>query len=68
LNAADGILANHRQTRLGKPRRLRWATSLQKGFGVDPLRDRNGERMRWVGRVPPTPAVTSSPQTAPAAP
>jgi len=34
------------QKRLGKPSWLRWATSLQKGFGVDPLLDRNGERMR----------------------
>ncbi len=30
--------------RLGKPRRLRWATSLQKSFGVDPLLDREGKR------------------------
>ena len=34
------------EERLGKPRRLRWATSLQKCFGVDPLVDRNGRRMR----------------------
>jgi len=64
----DALFALLGQKRLGRPCRLRWATSLQKSFGVDPLRDRNGERMRWVGRVPPTPAVTSSPQTAPAAP
>ena len=42
--------------RLGKPRRLRWATSLQKSFGVDPLLDREGKRMRWARRVPPATA------------
>ena len=41
------------QERLGKPRRLRWATSLLKNFGVDPLLDRDGQRMRWARRVPP---------------
>ena len=43
------------QPRLGKPRRLGWAVSLQKSFGVDPLVDRTGQRMRWVRRLPPTP-------------
>ena len=38
------------------PRRLRWATSLQKSFGVDPLLDREGKRMRWARRVPPATA------------
>lgn len=42
--------------RLGKPRRLRWATSLQKSFGVDPLLDREGKRMRWARRMPPATA------------
>ena len=41
------------QERLGKPRRLWWAASLQKSFGVDPLLDRDGQRMRWTRRVPP---------------
>jgi hypothetical protein len=64
----DAVFALLGQTRLGKPRRLRWATSLQKSFGVDPLRDRNGERMRWVRRVPPRPAATSPPKPSPVAP
>ena len=38
----DAVFALLGQERLGKPRRLRWATSLQKSFGVDPLLDREG--------------------------
>jgi len=30
------------------PRRLRWAMSLQRGFGIDPLVDRDGHRMYWT--------------------
>ncbi len=63
----DAVFAVLGQQRLGKPSRLRWATSLQKSFGVDPLLDRNGKRMRWVGRVPPRPASTSSAKTGPVA-
>ena len=43
----DAVFALLGQERLGKPRRLRWATSMQKCFGVDPLVDRDGQRMRW---------------------
>jgi len=39
-----------------KPPRLRWATSLMKHFGVDPLLDASGQRMQWVGHRQPTPA------------
>ncbi len=49
----DTVFALVGQERRGKPRRLRWSTSLQKCFGVDPLVDRNGQRMRWVRRIPP---------------
>ena len=52
----DAVFALLGQERLGKPRRLRWAASLQKSFGVDPLLDRAGQRMRWARRVPPAPA------------
>ncbi|MBI3784822.1 MAG: transposase [Deltaproteobacteria bacterium] len=64
----DAVFALLGQKRLGKPRRLDWAASLQKSFGVDPLVDRNGERMRWERRVPPRSAATSSLKTGPAAP
>jgi hypothetical protein len=53
----DAVFALLAQKRLGKPSRLRWATSLQKSFGVDPLLDGDGGRMRWVRRVPPKPAT-----------
>ena len=50
----DTVFALLGQKRLGKPRRLNWAASLRKYFGVDPLVDRKGERMHWVGRLEPT--------------
>ena len=52
----DAVFALLGQERLGKPRRLRWAASLKKSFGVDPLLDREGQRMRWARRLPPTPS------------
>ncbi len=50
----DAVFALLGQERLGKPRRLWWAASLQKSFGIDPLVDRDGQRMRWTRRVPLT--------------
>lgn len=64
----DSVFAAVGQHRLGKPNRPRWATSLQKTFGVDPLLDRDGERMRWVRRMPPKPVVISSSKTSPVRP
>ena len=49
----DTVFALLGQKRLGKPRRLPWAASLRKYFGVDPLVDSKGERMHWVGRLEP---------------
>jgi hypothetical protein len=49
----DVVFALLKQERPEKPRRLRWAASLYKSFGVDPLLDRKGQKMRWVGRMPP---------------
>ena len=43
---------------------LRWAASLKKSFGVDPLLDREGQRMRWARRVSPAPALGNVPQGA----
>jgi hypothetical protein len=40
------------QTRF-HPQRLRWAFLLRRDFGVDPLIDRRGELMNWVGRLMP---------------
>ena len=50
----DTVFALLGQKRLGKPWRLSWADSLRKYFGVDPLLDEQGDRMRWVGRLPAT--------------
>jgi hypothetical protein len=36
--------------------RLKWAASIKKSFGTDPLIDSRGARMRWQRRVRPTPA------------
>ena len=52
----DAVFALLGQERLGKPRRLWWAASLQKSFGVNPLLDRDGQPMRWARRIPPAPA------------
>ena len=49
----DAVFVLLGQERLGKPRRLWWAASLQNSFGVDPLLDRDGQRMRWRRREPP---------------
>ena len=53
----DAVFALLGQERVGKPGRLRWAVSMKKSFGVDPLLDREGsETMRWARRLPPTPS------------
>jgi Putative transposase/Transposase zinc-binding domain len=41
------------QAKRRRPQRLSWANSLRKHFGVDPLVDSAGQRMRWVGRLHP---------------
>ncbi len=41
------------QVKRPRPRRLGWAISLRKHFGVDPLIDRRGQSMHWVGRLKP---------------
>ena len=42
------------QEKRPRPRRLSWANSLRKNFGVDPLVDSGGRSMQWVGRLKPT--------------
>lgn len=41
------------QQKHSRPRRVSWANSLQKHFRVNPLIDRRGHLMRWVGRRRP---------------
>lgn len=43
------------QLRKQKPRPLRWAQSIERDFGWDPLLDDAGNKMRWVRRLPPMP-------------
>ena len=57
----DAVFALLGQERLGKPWPLRWAASLKKSFGVDPLLDHAGQRMRWARRVPPAPTGAKVP-------
>ena len=39
------------QQKRARPRRLGWAFSRRRDFGVDPLIDRRGKPMHWVGRL-----------------
>ena len=48
--AIFGILGQKQRPR---PRPRRWADSIRRDFGYDPLLDRKGHRMRWVGRLEP---------------
>jgi len=41
------------QQRKPRPKPRRWADSLKRDFGQDPLLDETGERMKWVRRIPP---------------
>jgi hypothetical protein len=41
------------QTRRPRPKPRPWADSIKRDFGHDPLLDRKGKRMRWVGRLKP---------------
>ena len=41
------------QKKRPRPPRLSWRSSLRKDFGVDPLVDRRGQSMHWVGRLRP---------------
>ena len=46
-----GVFALVGQSARAKPQRLSWALSIKRDFQVDPLLDRQGERMRWAGRI-----------------
>jgi hypothetical protein len=48
---AATLFALSNSTRRAKPRRQSWAASVQKRFGKDPLKDSQGNRMRWVGSL-----------------
>ena len=50
-SAAICALLGQEQRPRPKPRR--WAESLKRDFGYDPLLDRNGKRMKWARRILP---------------
>jgi hypothetical protein len=45
------------QKKRPKPARIRWAESIRRDFGVDPLIDKLGNRMSWNGRLAPQPST-----------
>lgn len=47
------LFALLRQPKRPSPRRLSWAFLLRRDFGVNPLTDRRGQPMRWIGRLSP---------------
>lgn len=49
----DVVFALLGQQRLAKPSRQKWAASIQRAFGVDPLLDGEGQRMHWTRWLPP---------------
>lgn len=57
----DSVFAFLGQPRRVKPARSRWAASLRKNFGIDPLLARDGRRMTWARRLPAVQAVPRLP-------
>ena len=57
--AATAIFLFLGQQRRPRPRRLGWAFSLRRDFGLDPLIDSHGQPMHWVNRLSPCRKPTS---------
>jgi len=49
----DAVFAILGQERRPRPKPRRWAESIKRDFGRDPLLDSKGNRMRWVRRIAP---------------
>jgi hypothetical protein len=47
------VFANLKQRHRTRPQRPSWASSMRQTFGVDPLIDARGARLRWVRRLTP---------------
>ena len=47
------VFAILEQQRRPRPKPRRWADSIKRDFGYDPLLDHRGNRMKWVGRLKP---------------
>jgi Putative transposase/Transposase zinc-binding domain len=52
---ANAIFAVFGQKRRPRPKSLSWAWLMNHTFRRNPLLDRNGNRMKWVRRIPPKP-------------
>jgi hypothetical protein len=48
------------QKKRPRPRRLKWADAIGKTFGRNPLLDRVGRRMHWIGRLKPNSSNVNS--------
>jgi hypothetical protein len=51
--SSAAIFALLGQNQRPRPKPLRWADSVKRDFGHDPLLDRTGHRMRWTRRIAP---------------
>jgi hypothetical protein len=47
------VFASLKQRQRARPQRPSWASSIRQTFGVDPLIDARGARLRWVRRLTP---------------
>lgn len=53
MQTSAAVFAILGQQRRPRPRSRRWADSLKRDFGHDPLVDETGTRMKWLRRIPP---------------
>ena len=51
--SSAAIFALLGQNQRPRPKPLRWADSVKRDFGHDPLLDRTGKRMKWTRRIVP---------------
>ena len=52
-NSSAAVFTILGQTPRPRPTHLKWAMSIKRDFGWDPLLDHMGNRMRWTRRIPP---------------
>jgi len=55
ISAAIFVILNQIPRPRPKPRR--WADSIKRDYGLDPLVDKTGQRMRWARRIAPKTAA-----------
>jgi hypothetical protein len=57
---ASGLFALLGQAQRPQPKRLSWASMIERDFGYNPLNDSHGQRMHRVGRIPGTSALAGA--------